>query len=262
MNPELSLSRLLLASLAALIAGAVNAVAGGGTLLTFPALVAAGMSPLTANATSTVALLPGALASVAGYREALRGGRRWGWGLAIPSLVGGGIGAWLLLRTSNITFEHLVPWLVLGATALFAVQPALLRRLRGGDVSSGERALDSGIPAALLFLQLVVGVYGGYFGAGVGILSLAIFGFMGLSGMHRLNGLKSLVGFCMNLVAALTFLLSGIVDLPVAVVMAVGAAAGGYLGSRAAQHVAQEHLRYAVLVIGFVSGVWLLLRPR
>jgi uncharacterized membrane protein YfcA len=247
------------AAVAALLAGVINSVAGGGTLLTFPSLIAAGLSPLAANATSTVALLPASLSAMHGYRGELAGARRWAIGLALPSFVGGGLGALLLLHTSNATFERVVPWLVLGATVLFLVQRPLLRRIRRHEEAIA--AVEPRAPvAAMLGVQAVVGVYGGYFGAGVGILTLAALGFMGFSNIHRMNGLKNWGGFCMNLVAAATFAFSGIVDWPVALSMAVGSMAGGYLGARGAQRLPQGLIRGVVATIGLGSGVWLLLR--
>jgi hypothetical protein len=261
LSAPLPLARLAVAAIAAVLAGVVNSVAGGGTLLTFPSLIAAGRAPLTANATSTVALLPASLSAMAGYREELTGARRWAIGLAIPSLLGGGLGAVLLLHTSNATFNHVVPWLVLGATGLFLAQRPLLRWIRGpqGPGAAEHREPRSPTPA-LLAAQLAVGIYGGYFGAGIGILMLATLGFMGFANIHRMNGLKNWGAFCMNLVAALTFALSGIVDWPVAGSMAVGSIAGAYLGARAARRVPQGFVRGVVIAVGLVSGVWLLLR--
>jgi uncharacterized membrane protein YfcA len=253
-------TRLIVAAAAAIAAGAVNSVAGGGTLLTFPALIAAGLTPLTANATSTVALLPAALSSMHGYREELTGARRWAVALAVPSLVGGGLGAWLLLRTSDATFDRVVPWLVLGATALFLLQRPLLRWLRGGHPDLDAESERHAPTPLLLGAQLVVGAYGGYFGAGVGILTLAALGFMGFTNIHRMNGLKNWSGFCMNLVAAVTFAVSGIVDWPVALSMAAGSIVGGYAGARAARLVPQQAVRGLVAVVGTVSGIWLLVR--
>lgn len=254
-------ARLAVAAVAAVLAGVVNSVAGGGTLLTFPSLIAAGLSPLTANATSTVALLPASLSAMAGYRGELTGARRWAIGLAIPSLVGGGLGALLLLHTSNATFNRVVPWLVLGATTLFLMQRRLLRWIRGPHASDSVHHREPPAPTPALFAaQLAVGVYGGYFGAGIGILMLAALGFMGFTNIHRMNGLKNWGAFCMNLVAAVTFAFSGIVDWPVAASMAAGSIAGGYLGARAAQRVPQSVVRGVVAVVGLVSGVWLLVR--
>ena len=251
--------RILVAAAAALLAGIVNSVAGGGTLLTFPALIASGLDPLVANATSTVALLPAALSSMVGYRRELAGARRWAAAFAVPSLLGGAAGAVLLLHTSNSTFERVVPWLVLGATALFVLQRPLFRWFRPG-ATSGEAALDALPRLPLLFLQLAVALYGGYFGAGVGILMLAALGFLGFTNIHRMNGLKNWGGFRMNLVAAGIFAASGIVDWPVAMAMAAGSVAGGYIGARMAQRVPQEAVRRVVMVVGVVSGIWLLAR--
>ena len=240
----------------------MNAIAGGGTLLTFPALVAAGLPPLVANATSTVALVPGALSSMLGYRAELQGARHWALSLTVPSLLGGALGAWLLLRTPATTFDLIVPWLVLGATALFLVQRPLLawvKRHEAEPVHSID-VTESPVAVRLLLFQFAIGIYGGYFGAGVGIFMLAALGFMGLTNIHRMNGLKNWSGFCMNMVAALAFALSGIVDWTIALTMAVGAIAGGYIGSRSAQRLPQQFVRGAVAVIGITSGIWLLAR--
>ena len=255
-------AQLLVGAGAAFLAGIVNSIAGGGTLLTFPALIAAGLSPIVANATSTVALLPAALSSMVAYRGELTGASRWASLFAVPSLVGGAIGAVLLLHTSNAAFDHIVPWLVLGATALFLTQRVLLRLVRGAaGVAANDDALMARTPSlALLAGQLLVGIYGGYFGAGIGILMLASLGLMGFTNIHRMNGLKNWGGFCMNLVAALTFAASGIVRWPVALGMAVGSIAGGYVGARAALRVSQEMVRGAVAVVGVLSGIWLLAR--
>jgi len=220
------------------------------------------LSPIVANATSTVALLPAALSSMVGYRGELTGARRWASLFAVPSLIGGAIGAVLLLRTSNAAFDRIVPWLVLGATALFLSQRALLRLVHGSPTrAAGDDALMARTPSlALLIGQLLVGIYGGYFGAGIGILMLASLGLMGFTNIHRMNGLKNWGGFCMNLVAALTFAASGIVRWPVALGMAVGSIAGGYIGARAALRVPQEMVRGAVAAVGVLSGIWLLAR--
>jgi len=245
------------------LGGMVNSIAGGGTLLTFPAIVALGVPPLIANATSTVALWPGALSSMWGYRERLRGMRQWATIFAIPSLMGGVLGAWLLLVTPAKRFTLIVPWLVLGATVLFAAQGPVLRRLRANSGSNAVNGRDDGefAPrhgAVALTCQFLVGVYGGYFGAGIGILMLAVLGYMGFTNIHRMNGLKNWGGLCINFVAAVMFAFSGIVDWPVALAMAVGATAGGYLASRAAQKVPQVVVRRAIVGVGFGAGFWLL----
>jgi uncharacterized protein len=250
-----------------MVAGVMNAIAGGGTLVTFPALVALGVPPIVANATSTVALWPGALGSMWGYRTQLKGATPWALGFAIPSLVGGGIGAWLLLKTPAPRFAALVPWLVLGATALFMAQRPIMHWLARRSMTvpasphpHGDEGLTSGRPSAtILGFQLLVAVYGGYFGAGVGILMLAALGLMGLANIHRMNGLKNWGGLCMNAVAAAMFAFSSLVNWPVALAMAGGAIVGGYVGSRSAQRIPQELVRGAVVAIGLISGLLLFL---
>ncbi len=238
-------------------AGAMNAMAGGGTLLTFPTLVLLGVPAITANATSTVALLPGSAASLYGYRREVRRHRSWWKALLLPSLAGGGLGAALLLRTPPRTFETLAPFLVLFATALFSLQEAARRWTESrGDVDpTGGR-----LAVAWLF-QFAVSVYGGYFGAGIGILMLALLGFLGVSDIHAANGLKNVLTMGINGVAAAWFVLRGAVDWPAALVLAVGAIAGGYAGARFARSIGQERARAAVVVVGLgVAGLLFLQR--
>jgi uncharacterized protein len=266
--------KLLTIVLISAAAGGMNAIAGGGTLLTFPALVGLGISPIVANATSTVALWPGAVSSMWGYRGELAGVRKWAIGFALPSLIGGAVGAWLLLRTPPARFAALVPWLVLGATSLFMLQPVVMKKVRARRAASTEGAITATADAtdaertrhfpspAILFVQFCLGIYGGYFGAGVGIMMLAILGFMGLTNIHRMNGLKNWGGLCMNFVAAAMFAFSSLVSWSVALSMAVGSIGGGYIGARAAQRVPQRYIRRAVVVIGLTGGLWLLLHQR
>jgi uncharacterized membrane protein YfcA len=262
--------RLLAVVLISAVAGAINSIAGGGTLLTFPALVGLGITPLVANATSTVALWPGSFASMLGYRAELAGARRWAIGFAAPSLLGGGVGAWLLLRTPPSRFDAIVPWLVLGATALFILQPRIVRSIQRrradavADVGQTEtltdRTADGSMPSpGVLVLQFFVGIYGGYFGAGAGIIMLAVLGLIGLTNIHRMNGLKNWGGLCMNAVAAITFAFSSLINWPIALAMAVGSISGGYLASQGVQKVDQKHVRITVIAIGLSGGVWLLL---
>lgn len=243
------------------VGGAVNSIAGGGTLLTFPALLALGVPPVSANATSTLALWPGSMASMWGYRRQLAGAERWAMRLAVPSILGGGIGAALLLATTDEQFRALVPWLVFGATLLFAVQGPVMKRLRTRASASPtgqiERPLNP--TTGMLIAQFAVGIYGGYFGAGAGIVMLAVFGLMGLTNIHQMNGLKNFNGICFNGIAAITFALMGQVNWPIGVVMAVGSSAGGYLMSGLAQKVPQVWVRNAVTAIGFASAIWLLM---
>ena len=256
----MSLPGLLLVFVAALAAGAVNSIAGGGTLLTFPALVWLGLPPISANATSTVALWPGSFGSMWAYRGQLTGTRRWLLWFTIPSVAGGIVGAQLLLHTSASRFDAIVPFLVLGATLLFMLQQPLSRRL--ARRATEEHAIAGPLPRParwVLAAQFAVAVYGGYFGAGIGILMLATLGAMGLGDIHRMNGLKNWGAMCINAIAAITFAVSGIVTWPVAATMAVGGLAGGYGGARLALRAGQKWVRRAVVGIGLLAFLWLLL---
>lgn len=235
----------------------MNALAGGGTILTFPTLLLLGESARVANATSTVALLPGAAASLAGYRREVATHRRWLSTLLLPSLLGGGLGSLLLLVTPERTFARLAPWLVLFATALFAFQS--LRSARRGDRTPPEPGSDGRLLHAWL-AQFAVAVYGGYFGAGIGILMLVVLGHLGLSDIHAMNGLKNFFGICINSVAAAVFLFGGLVDFSAAGVLLVGAVAGGWFGARFGRWIGPRGARWAVVVIGTGVGVLLLVR--
>jgi uncharacterized protein len=270
LEPVTTGGSLPLASLATIAAvsavgAAVNAVAGGGTLLTFPTLVALGVPPVSANATSTVALWPGSLSSMLGYRRELTGARAWAIRFAMPSILGGVVGALLLMGTSEKRFAAIVPWLVLGATGLFAMQKAVVRWLLSRATSAPPPRFDANghlLPptTGLLLAQFGVAVYGGYFGAGIGILMLAVLGFMGLTNIHQMNGLKNWGGLCINAVAALMFVFSGLVIWPIAVAMAAGSILGGYATAGLAQRAPQAVIRGLVTVIGVASSIWLFIR--
>lgn len=246
--------QILALAVSAFAAGAMNSMAGGGTILTFPTLIFLGMPAITANATSTVALLPGAVTSMFGFRREVAANRRWLKTLFLPSLVGGVIGSALLLRTPEKVFANLAPLLVLFATVLFMVRGMLARRFlptRGeGPLEPGH--LSTGHWILAWILQLGVAVYGGYFGAGIGILMLALLGFLGLTDIHAMNGLKNFFNLCINSVAAAYFVIQGAVSWPEAGVLAVGAALGGYSGARFSRRIGQEKARAAVVVIGLL----------
>jgi len=246
------------ALLAASAAGGImNALAGGGTLLTFPTLVFLGMPAIQANATSTVALLPGAATSMAGYRREVGEHRQWLKTLLVPSLAGGALGSVLLLLTPERTFARLAPFLVLFATLLFLFQVLSSRRQGHPEHAA---APDGARWAAAWSLQFGVAVYGGYFGAGIGILMLVILGFLGLTDIHAMNGLKNFFGICINSVAAGYFIFRGAVVWPVALVMIIGASLGGYAGAHFARRIGKEKARVAVVVIGFGITVLLFLQ--
>jgi uncharacterized membrane protein YfcA len=243
------------ASFAAAIASSSRILPPGCTNAEMPA----------ANATSTVALLPGVAASLVGYRREVRAHRPWLKTLFLPSLVGGAIGSFLLLRTPEKLFATLAPQLVLFATVLFMLQGVVSRRAaRRAQSAPGQSpagtplnpATPGGLTASRFalasLLQLAVAIYGGYFGAGIGILMLALLGFLGLSDIHAMNGLKAFFNFTINSVAAAYFIVQGAVDWPAALVLALGAIAGGYGGARLARRIGQKNARAAVVVIGLL----------
>ncbi len=261
---------------AAFIAGAINSIAGGGSLVSFPTLLWLGRDPILANATNTVALWPGSLAAALGYRRELRAAREWMVLLGIPSVAGGVLGAFLLLRTSSRTFGALVPYLILFATGLVALQGPIAHALRRAARDSGRSAATAATrlggqmprpapdaprrewwPAAALF-QLGVAVYGGYFGAGIGIMMLAALGLLGFASIHQALGLRNFCGTCINGVAALYFACFGTVAWPDALVMTAGQIAGGYGGTRVVRRLDPRVVRAAVVVIGVAIATALL----
>jgi uncharacterized membrane protein YfcA len=238
---------------AAFAAGMVNSIAGGGTLISFPTLIWAGRDPVLANATSTVALWPGSFGGMMGFRRELSGGqsKRWILLLGAPSLVGGIAGALLLLRTPSGLFARLVPFLILFATLLMALQEPVSRMISRSPHEEPSRLWWAGA----IFFQFFVGVYGGYFGAGIGIIMLAALGFLGLNDLHRMNALKNLFALCINGVAALYFIISGAVIWIDVLLMAAAAIAGGYFGASLAYRLGRKFVRYAVIAIGLMMGL-------
>lgn len=242
-------------SLSAAAGGAINAVAGGGTLVTFPTLLFYGTPSTVANATSTLALVIGTSGSLYGYRRHLEQVKKWLWRFVPVSLVGGYLGSLLLTHTSDKTFSKLVPFLILFATILFLAQ-GLIRKFWAHDPTesaSGPRG-SKAIAAAILF-QFAVALYGGYFGAGIGILMLATLGFIGLSDIHQMNTLKTILGSLINLVAAIWFIFAGLIDWQKASVMTVGAVVGYFLGAHYSQRIPQNHVRQIITAIGFLLSL-------
>jgi uncharacterized membrane protein YfcA len=238
---------MLMLMAAAFAGGVLNALAGGGTLITFPALIFMGMDSRLANATSTLALWPGTLGAVWGYRRYLAGARDYLKWLSLPSLIGGFAGAVLLEHTPSPLFDRLVPWLILFATVLFMIGEPLRQRLTGGAVG-GERGTLAWI--VMLSFQFVVGVYGGYFGAGIGIMMLAALLLFGLDDLHMANGTKNVLGAMANGTALVGFALAKLIVWDTAIVMAVAAIAGGYCGALMAERLGRDMVRRVVIGIG------------
>jgi len=242
---------------AAFLAGAINSVAGGGTLVSFPTLIWLGLPSVAANATSTVAIWPASVSSMFGYRRELSTVAPRMLVLVIPSLIGGIAGALLLNRTPPELFDALVPFLILFATLLFMAQESIQRRMK--TANSRSRTSNRWLAGAILF-QLLVALYGGYFGAGIGILMLAALSILGLTDIHQMNGLKNFFGGCINGVAAFYFIWARMVYWPFVILMAVGAIAGGYSGAGLARRLGRTAVRRIVVAIGFGMAVSLFVK--
>jgi hypothetical protein len=226
--------------------GALNSVAGGGSFIVFPTMILGGIAPVAANATTAVALWPAGLGSVGGYREHLPRERAAFAVLAGASALGGGLGAKLLLFTSDETFAVLLPVLMLAAALVFTFGPGLARR-------SGGRRLPL---AAGAILQLLIATYGGYFGGGMGIMMLATFTLMGMTHLHEMNALKVALGLLINGVALVLFLLAGKVVASAAVPVALGAVTGGWLGATVARRIEPKQVRIIVLLVAWGLTAW------
>ncbi|MDB6003282.1 MAG: putative rane transporter protein [Prosthecobacter sp.] len=223
--------------------GAINAVAGGGTLLTFPVLLMLGTPPVLANATSTVGLVIGTAGSIVGFRRHLRAIRVRLLQFIPICLIGAAIGSWLLTQTNDDQFSKLIPFLVLFATVLFFLQGFL------------RKSATEGKSKALWFslaLQLPVAIYGAFFGAGIGILMLASFGFMGMTDIHEMNALKNVLGSLINVIAAVWFIAVGMVNWPQALALTAGALIGYYLGAHYSQRISPQRVRHLITAIGFI----------
>lgn len=230
--------------LAGLAAGALNAVAGGGTFLTFPALVWAGVPPVAANATATLAALPGYVGSAWGFRRDLRAeGPLSLRAIVLLAMIGGFVGALLLLVTSSKAFSAIVPWLLLLATVIFAAGPMLLRRITAKGGQGVGRPLAAG-------LILAVAIYGGYFNGGLGIMLLAVFGLIGFADLNAMNGLKNAISAILSVVSVATYTAAGLIDWTHALPLAIAMTIGGYLGALLARRITRP-----ALLRGFITAV-------
>ena len=245
---------LILLLAAAFLAGALNAVAGGGSFLTLPALIFTGVPPAVANATGTVALLPGYISAAWGFRKDLQAPPGLSLRvLALLAILGGAIGAGLLLLTGDVAFGKTVPWLMAASTALFAMGPWLLSKKGRGF--SGEKYS----PKAALG-TIAVSAYGGYFNGGLGIMLLAWFGLLGQTNLNAMNGLKNLVSALLTVIAVVIYAAGGVVWWPQALFMMAAATAGGYWGARVAHKIPAGTLRVGIVATGTVMAVLFFLR--
>jgi uncharacterized membrane protein YfcA len=233
---------------AAVLGGVLNAVAGGGSFISFPALLFVGVPPIAANATNAVALWPAGIASTFAYRKDIRTPRPVILALGLASFVGGMLGAVLLLLTSDTTFIYLLPWLLLVASALFTFGGLLTKRLRGArDQGEGRLVLLAGaLP------QLVISIYGGYFGGGMGIMMMAVWSVMGMTNIHEMNGLKGILGTIINGTAVVAFILAKAVAWAPGIVMVIGATLGAYSGASLARRLDPRWVRWFVGIVAWV----------
>ena len=241
---------------AAILGGTLNAVAGGGSFFTFPALIFTGVGSITANATSTVALWPGSVASMGAYRRDLVDQQRGLLALLLgTSLIGGVLGAILLLRTPESTFVSLIPYLLLGATLLFALSPYITARLRMRTLEKTTR-ISTVTLIVIACVQFVIAIYGGYFGGGIGIMMLAALAFMGMDNINKMNAVKAVLTSAINGAGVVTFVIAGRVLWLQALVMIVGAIIGGYGGAYYARKIEPRWVRLFVIVTGVVLTIY------
>ena len=254
----MSPGELLLLFSAGVIAGGVNAVAGGGTFFTFSALLAVGLPPIPANATSAVSVVPGYLGSAFAYRREIRSHPGRFAFLGVLSLLGGALGALLLLALDNTHFRILVPWLLLGATLLFLTAPRIVRRARSlgraahGHPPAGYRRLAAGI-------QFLTSVYGGFFGAGMGIVLLATLAVSEVDDFHLINAAKNLLSVLIQGAAVGLFIVAGIVHWPQAAVITLASLLGGYLGIVVAKRIEERWIRRFVIGVGTLLSLYFFL---
>lgn len=256
---------IVLLFLAGAAGGALNSVAGGGSFIVFPTLLLlTGMGPVAANATTAVALWPAGVASVGAYRSYIPRDRKLVVVLSVMAAVGGGLGAALLLVTSDSTFARILPALMLVAAVIFTFGPAITKRRQQKQGRTIAKSDEAGLATtadarALLIggaIQLVISMYGGYFGGGMGIMMLATFTLMGMTHLHQMNALKVILGILINGVALVTFIAAGKVVYGSAAPVAVGAITGGWLGASLARRVDPQHVRKLVLLVAWSLTCW------
>lgn len=258
MTTPLTLPHAVALFAAATIAGTLNSVAGGGSFISFPTLLFTGVPPIEANATNTVALWPGVVASVGAYRREFAAQKRAVILLGSVSLLGGLLGALLLLKTPETTFLRVLPWLLLFATLLFTFGRSLTRRIKS---ALGPRRGPRWLPlAGVGILQLAIAVYGGFFGGGIGIMMLAGLALLGMDNIHAMNALKTLLGSLINGIAVAAFIVAGVVAWPQALLMIAGAVLGGYSGAWYAQKTDPRWVRAAVVATGALMTAYFFFR--
>ena len=259
---------------AAILAGALNSVAGGGSFISFPTLLFTGVLPINANATNTAAMVPGSIASIPPYRKDLAHERRELLLFSVISAIGGILGAIILAKTPSSLFQKMIPYLLLIATLIFAAGnnlAAAIRSLRGKPAQAQDNAIDAGetvqkmegMPQtsagaliAVLVIQFVISLYGGFFGGGIGIMMLAGFALLGMTNIHAMNALKVVLASVINGVAVIAFALYGLILWPQAILMAIGAIIGGWGGATLAHVVPARTVRWFVIAVGLAMSIY------
>ena len=254
----------LLLFAAAMVGGALNAVAGGGSFIGVPALLSAGVAPVAANATTTLAMWPGSLSSAVAYRKDIARARHWLSTLGAASLLGGLVGGWLLIRTSDQRFLNLLPWLMFAAAITFTLG-GRFQGARGAQGAQGAHSAQGarrapGAPVWILLFQFVIAVYGGYFGGGMGIMMLAAFSVAGMTDIHEMNGIKTLLAVAINGVALIEFIVNGAIAWVPGLVMVAGGIIGGYAGALLARKIEARAVRTIVTAVAWTMTIYFFVR--
>lgn len=247
----------LILFLPGVLGGMINAIAGGGGIVMYPALLASGLSPLVANATASLVVWPGSLASAYGYRKELKKVPKTYLWLAVPSLIGAIIGSTILIRTDVQTFEKIVPWLIFSAVLLVALQSRIHRFL---SKQTKKRKIHWHTMPLIYAALFPLAIYGGFFGVGFGLMMIAILGFSSLKNIHQINGVKNLCGVTMAIASTIYFARVGLIDYQSGLIMAAGTAVGGFMGARLAHRISAHVVHDLIVVIGLIITVVLILK--
>lgn len=245
---------------AGFLTGAINAIAGGGSFILYPVLLGLGVAPVSANATSSLVVFPGQVSSSLGYRKYLKKIPMRFYFLLIPCLIGGFIGAFLLAQTPDATFEKIVPWFIIAAAVLLLLQPRIHAWIYQRKHSRARKKYAWLITALVSVALLFVSIYGGYFGAGFGIMMLAFLGLTRLTNIHQMNGLKNIVSACISLIATLYFIAHGLMAWSVVPLAVLGSTAGGWFGAVYSEKLPTKFVRLIIVLIAFLLAAALFMR--
>lgn len=248
---------ILILFLPGVLGGMINAIAGGGGIVMYPALLVAGLSPIVANATASLIVWPGSLSSAYGYRKELKKVPKLYLWLAVPSFIGAIIGSAILVKTNAHTFEKLAPWLVLSAVILLALQSRIHHFL---SKQSKKRKIHWHTMPLIYLAVFPLAIYGGFFGVGFGLMMIAVLGFSSLKNVHQINGVKNLCGATMAMVSTIYFAHAGLLDYRSGLIMAAGTTTGGFLGARLAHRISAHVVHKLIIAIGFIITIILIIK--